>query len=222
MVIKTARRVMGYTGTGLMLQELLYGFIMALLFITAARFRLIDFGVKELIILIVGMNFTWGLIDMLVFFTIDAFDQKKYIRIIEAKKKGTMDEKEIQTLIKDELSGTIADIIDAESERKVIDQLMNSDLEPADQILSERRNMFYSAFFCFLLTMFTVIPVILPLLLISDFRTALFYSAGFASIMLFFVGYYVAPYFGQNRWLVGIGTLTFAGVITLLATFTGG
>ena len=205
-----------------MLQEPLYGFIMALLFITAARFRLIDFGVKELIILIVGMNFTWGLIDMLVFFTIDAFDQKKYIRIIEAKKKGTMDEKEIQTLIKDELSGTIADIIDAESERKVIDQLMNSDLEPADQILSERRNMFYNAFFCFLLTMFTVIPVILPLLLISDFRTALFYSAGFASIMLFFVGYYVAPYFGQNRWLVGIGTLTFAGVITLLATFTGG
>ena len=222
MVIKAARRMMGYTGTGLMLQELLYGFIMALLFITAAQFRLIGFGVKELIILIVGMNFTWGLIDMLVFFTIDTFDQKKYIRIIEAKKKGMMDEAKIRMLIKDELSGTIADIIDAESEKKVVDLIMDSDLEPEDQILSERRNMFYSAFFCFLLTMFTVIPVILPLLLVSDFRTALFYSAGFASIMLFFVGYYVAPYFGQNRWLVGIGILAFTGVITLLATFTGG
>ncbi|MFA6710115.1 MAG: VIT1/CCC1 transporter family protein [Candidatus Methanomethylophilaceae archaeon] len=222
MVIKAARRMMGYTGTGLMLQELLYGFIMALLFITAAQFRLIGFGVKELIILIVGMNFTWGLIDMLVFFTIDTFDQKKYIRIIEAKKKGMIDEAKIRMLIKDELSGTIADIIDAESEKKVVDLIMDSDLEPEDQILSERRNMFYSAFFCFLLTMFTVIPVILPLLLVSDFRTALFYSAGFASIMLFFVGYYVAPYFGQNRWLVGIGILAFTGVITLLATFTGG
>jgi hypothetical protein len=213
---------MGYTGTGLMLQELLYGFIMALLFITAARFGLIDLGVKELIILIVGMNFTWGLIDMLVFFTIDTFDQKKYIRIIEAKKKCTMDEDTIRILIKDELSGTMADIIDAESEKKVIDQIMNSDLEPLDQILSERKNMFYSAFACFLLTMFTVIPVIIPLLFISDFRTALFYSAGFASIMLFFVGYYVAPYFGQNRWIVGLGILAFAGLITLLATFTGG
>jgi len=222
MMIKTARRVMGYTGTGLMLQELLYGFIMALLFITAARFGLIDLGVKELIILIVGMNFTWGLIDMLVFFTIDTFDQKKYIRIIEAKKKCTMDEDTIRILIKDELSGTMADIIDAESEKKVIDQIMNSDLEPLDQILSERKNMFYSAFACFLLTMFTVIPVIIPLLFISDFRTALFYSAGFASIMLFFVGYYVAPYFGQNRWIVGLGILAFAGLITLLATFTGG
>jgi ABC-type multidrug transport system fused ATPase/permease subunit len=213
---------MGYTGTGLMLQELLYGFIMALLFITAARFGLIDLGVKELIILIIGMNFTWGLIDMLVFFTIDTFDQKKYIRIIEAKKKCTMDEDTIRILIKDELSGTMADIIDAESEKKVIDQIMNSDLEPLDQILSERKNMFYSAFACFLLTMFTVIPVIIPLLFISDFRTALFYSAGFASIMLFFVGYYVAPYFGQNRWIVGLGILAFAGLITLLATFTGG
>ncbi|MFA5452264.1 MAG: VIT1/CCC1 transporter family protein [Candidatus Methanomethylophilaceae archaeon] len=222
MMIKTARRVMGYTGTGLMLQELLYGFIMALLFITAARFGLIDLGVKELIILIIGMNFTWGLIDMLVFFTIDTFDQKKYIRIIEAKKKCTMDEDTIRILIKDELSGTMADIIDAESEKKVIDQIMNSDLEPLDQILSERKNMFYSAFACFLLTMFTVIPVIIPLLFISDFRTALFYSAGFASIMLFFVGYYVAPYFGQNRWIVGLGILAFAGLITLLATFTGG
>ena len=222
MMIKTARRVMGYTGTGLMLQELLYGFIMALLFITAARFGLIDLGVKELIILIVGMNFTWGLIDMLVFFTIDTFDQKKYIRIIEAKKKCTMDEDTIRILIKDELSGTMADIIDAESEKKVIDQIMNSDLEPLDQILSERKNMFYSAFACFLLTMFTVIPVIIPLLFISDFRTALSYSAGFASIMLFFVGYYVAPYFGQNRWIVGLGILAFAGLITLLATFTGG
>jgi hypothetical protein len=213
-------RIVDVTGPGLLLQESLYGFIMALIFVTAAQLGLITYNsTSQVVTLIIGMNFTWGLIDMVIFFLVDSYDQKKYISIIKNK---DLAENAARSQVHSNLSGTIADVLDDEDENRVVDTIMRSRLEPEEEIKSDHRGMLLSAFMCFVVTMLTVIPVIVPLLLIQDETTALFWASGFAATSLFFIGYYLAPYLGGNRWVSGIGLTIFAWAVTILATFTGG
>ena len=73
-------RVVNNTGPGLALQEMMYGFIMALLFITATRFGVIDCNSAiDLIVLMAGMDFTWGAIDCILFYFVDVLDQRRML-----------------------------------------------------------------------------------------------------------------------------------------------
>ena len=56
-------------GPSTVLMEILYGFIMALIFIYGARFGLLTFdGPAEFATMVIGMNVTWGTIDAILFF----------------------------------------------------------------------------------------------------------------------------------------------------------
>ena len=68
------RGIVRKTGPGLAIQEVLYGFIMALIYVTAARIGILRYtDTLNLVILIIGMNFTWGFIDAVVFYMVDVF-----------------------------------------------------------------------------------------------------------------------------------------------------
>lgn len=45
--------------------------------------------------------------------------------------------------------------------------------------------------------------VILPVLIFSDFVTALKVTSFLISVTLFFVGYLLGPYLGANKWFTG-------------------
>ena len=106
-------RLVRYTGRGLALQEALYGFIMAMLFISAAAFGLLSVESNtEMIILIVGMDFSWGMIDMVIFYFIDVAEQRKKLRILNNEEKLYDDRRKV---IRDNLSGTIAGCVDDET-----------------------------------------------------------------------------------------------------------
>ena len=73
------KRVIGslvsLTGPGTALQELLYGFIMALIFVYAARFGVLTFSsVQEYALVQIGMIATWGTIDGIIFYYIAMCD----------------------------------------------------------------------------------------------------------------------------------------------------
>ena len=127
------RRIVGYVGPGLALQELLYGFIMALLFVTAAQLGIVKDAISA-IVLIVGMNFTWGAIDMIVFTVVDRFNQRKYIRLV-AGKDSAENGRYVERLIEDELAGTLIDVVDREDEKKIVELIMASRLEPEEELL---------------------------------------------------------------------------------------
>ena len=56
----------------LVLQEAMYGFVMALTFITAEQLGLVDYNTRsKLILAILGMDFVWGAIDMYIFYRMD-------------------------------------------------------------------------------------------------------------------------------------------------------
>ena len=128
----------------------------------------------------------------------------------------------MERLIEDELAGTLIDVVDREDEKKIVELIMASRLESEEELLRDRREMFMGSLFSFVITLTTVIPVIVPLMVIRDFGLALTVASGMASVCLFFTGYYMAPYVGYSRWKTGLGLAAMGWAITIAATFTGG
>ncbi len=215
------KKIVDITGPSLALQEFLYGFIMALLFVTAARAGVLAADRTGLILLIIGMNFTWGAIDMIIFTLVDTMDQRHYVNIVNSKDRVD-DDAYVERIIKDELSGTLVDILDDEDAKGVIRHIMSSRLEPEEDLVRERHDMIRSGFACFLITMLTTIPVILPILLIPNLSTGLAVASMISSVCLFFIGYLIAPYIGRSKWLTGLVITAFAWALTIAGTFTGG
>ncbi len=212
-------RLARITGRGLALQEALYGFIMAMLFITAAAFGVMNMETNtEVIILIVGMDFTWGLIDMVIFYFVDVAEQKKYLRIM--KGEGLYADR--KKVIRDNLSGTLVDILDDEDEEKVIDIIAASGIEGSGEMLKSRLDMLLSAFSCFVITLMTTIPAVIALLIVPDLHDGLLAAGIASSVCMFFVGYRMGPYLGTKGMYSGAAILAMALAIILMATFTGG
>ena len=212
-------RLVRNTGRGLALQEALYGFIMAMLFITASAFGLINVGTnEEVIVLIVGMNFSWGLIDMVIFYFIDVAEQRKHLRIL--KGEGLYDDK--RKVIRDNLSGTIVELLDDESEERVVEIIAEAGTEDCPEVRTERLELFKSAFSSFVITMLTTIPAVVSLMVVHDLEDALMVAGLASSACLFFIGYMMGPYLGTKSWISGVVVLSLALGITLVATFTGG
>lgn len=217
---KFIMRLVRNTGRGLALQEALYGFIMAMLFITASAFGLINVETNmDVIILIVGMNFSWGAIDMVIFYFIDVAEQKKHFRILRSDSDLYDDKKKV---IKDNLSGTIVDCLDDESEDKVVEIVAQSGVESEQEEKEDRKDLFKSAFSSFVITMLTTIPPVLSLLIVDDLKDALMYAGFTSSVCMFFVGYLMGPYLGTKGWFSGLMVLGLGLGITIIATFTGG
>lgn len=213
-------RLVRNTGRGLALQEAMYGFIMAMLFISAAAFGLIRVESNtEMIILIVGMDFSWGMIDMVIFFFIDTAEQRKHLRILKNEERLYDDRRKV---IRDNLSGTMVDLVDDESEEKIIDILCQADVESYADIRADRVALFKSAFSSFLITFMAVIPSVVVLLLVSNLQDALMMAGFVSSAIMFILGYYMGPYFGTKGWVSGSVVLALSLGITLAATFTGG
>ncbi len=214
------RKLLAAPGPSTALQELLYGFIMALIFVYAARFGILKYDAPwDFIIVIIGMNATWGAIDAAIFYYLGLCDQKRYIKLI--KDDSADPESRISELM-DEFDSTPLDVLSDQDKRWVCEKMLDRELQSEDGFSEDRRKMMISSVGCFVITLLTVIPIIIPVLLISDFMTALRVASVLAAIILFFIGYYMAPYLGLNRWVTGATLTGMSLLISLISTFTGG
>ncbi len=221
MPISVFRGIVRKTGPSLVLQEILYGFIMGLIFITAARIGILDYKDNiNLAMLIIGMNLTWGAIDAIVFYMIDVFRQRTFLRLMNSS--DDMDQEKRVDLIMDEFSGTPLDILDPECERMVCREILKMRTQDPEMSARDRRDMRDSSIGCFVVTALTILPLVLPILLIGDTDTGLMVSSMLSSIILFFVGFMMEPYLGVNRWVLGLFLAGVSWAITITATFTGG
>lgn len=214
------RGIVSKTGPGLAIQEVLYGFIMALIYVTAARIGVLQYSdTTNLIILIIGMNFTWGAIDAVVFYLIDVFNQRKFIRLMttcDLSRESRID------MMVDEFDETPMALLKPDSRREICEMILVEQLECDECIRQGRRDMRDSAFACFVITILTTIPIVLPLALIPDIEIALFFASSLSSICLFFIGFRMEKYLGVNRWVAGLFLAALGWSITLISTFTGG
>ncbi len=207
------------TGPGLALQEMMYGFIMALLFISAARFDIINYSsAMDIIILMVGMDFTWGAIDCVLFYTVDVLEQRRMLRYM----RSDLPVEEKAELMYDDFDCTPLDLVTPEQEIEACKKIATMEIESDEDARSDRRRMAVSAFYCFIATILPLIPTAIPLLLIEDIDDALFAASALSAITMFFVGWRMGKYIGMEGWKSGSIVTGLAWAITLIATFTGG
>lgn len=221
MPVRIFKGIVRNTGPALALQEVLYGFIMALIFVSAARMGILHYESRmELVLMIVGMNFTWGAIDATVFYLIDVFNQRKFVRLMD--NTDAIGRERAAEMLMEEFSGTPLDILDPDDERAVCMSILDKRMESRDDMAADRRDMRNSAIGCFLITVLTTIPIVLPIVLVDEIKTGLAFASVLSAIILFFVGYRMERYTGVNRWVMGIFLTGVSWAITIIATFTGG
>ena len=118
---KLLHELIRMTGISTSVQELLYAIIMAMIFVYAARFGVLEFaGVGEFILVQFGMLFTWGVIDGIIFYWLGACDQRRYCRIISNDVNQTKEQR-IEALM-DEFGATPLDVLTEEEERIVCER----------------------------------------------------------------------------------------------------
>ncbi|UAL07570.1 MAG: hypothetical protein KRP56_07110 [Candidatus Methanogranum gryphiswaldense] len=217
---KITEKLLQYTGPELAVQEILYGFVMALTFIVAARVGILSYiSPWELVTMIVAMNFVWGAIDMVIFYRIDVATQKRYAKLIRQKR----DDDEYRQKIYDELDSTIFDVLAEEDKIKGVDVVINGKVETHSEMKSDRKNMMYSSISCFFITLLTTLPVIIALVTIDKRSDALDAAAILASISLFFVGSHIDPAAGKGkRFAEGLMIMLFALFLSIFAAYIGG
>ena len=209
------------TGLGTSLQELLYATIMALIFVYAARFGVVEFsGVGEFILVQTGMLMTWGVIDGIIFYYIGACDQRRFRRLISNEENLGFEER--VDMLMDEFGATPLDVLTEEEERAICERILDRPLESEEESRADRRSMALSSLGCVIVSMLALIPVIVPALLIEDFQTALVAISFVCSALLFFVGYLMAPFIGTNKWLTGLSLILLSLAIAVVSVFTGG
>ena len=220
MAFKPVRFLVSNAGPGLVVQEAMYGFIMALIFITATRFGLLgDISETELLLLILGMNVTWGAIDMIVFFFVDEGEHHQMHRFMETHDPGKYT---VRELLDEDFAGTVLDSMYEVDRQRVYDIVMSSEPVPDSCYRKKTKELFMSAFVAFIVTALTIIPFALCLLLIPDMEDALLISALLASLCLFFIGFAMGPYLGKNGARFGLAVALVSLMITVIATLTGG
>jgi hypothetical protein len=213
------KSIVSRTGPGLALQEMMYGFIMALLFISAARFEILRIDTaKDIIILMVGMDFTWGAIDCILFYTVDVLEQRRMLSYMSSSLPTEVKAE----MMSDDFDCTPLDLISPDQRLETCKRIALMDMESEAQLKNDRRRMASSAFFCFIATILPLVPTVIPLLLVEDIEDALFLASSFSAITMFFIGWRMGKYVGMKGWKLGLIITSLAWAITLIATFTGG
>lgn len=222
MPMKAVRGLVTITGPALALQELMYGFIMELIFVTAARIGILDYGSAfHLVLMIIGMNATWGAIDAVIFYLIGSFSERHHAKVIDAA-RGSGDREEAVEYLLNAFGGTPLDALLPEDERMICERILDCRTEDAEGMSKDRRSMALSSLGCFIITLITVIPVALPILLIHDTVLALGIASALSSVILFFVGYSMKNHYATNGWAMGLFLTGVSWTITIISTFTGG
>ncbi len=207
-------------GPSTSLQEILYGFIMALIFVYATRFGLLTYDdPMNFVMVVIGMNATWGVIDGVIFYYLDVCNQRRFSKLIT---DGSMEREERISKLMDEFGASPLDVLSDEDKRWACEAMLDRELQSKEGFRRDRVEMAKNSLGCILWTLLTLIPIVVPVLLIPDFYDALEAASVLSSVILFFVGYYMGPHLGFNRWLTGAVVLSISLGISLVATFTGG
>jgi len=95
-------------------------------------------------------------------------------------------------------------------------------MQSEESAKGDRRNLLVSSLGCILISLVALIPIILPVMVIDDMDEGLTAVSAMTSLILFIVGYKIAPYMGTNKWLTAFTITGVTLAIALISAFTGG
>jgi VIT1/CCC1 family predicted Fe2+/Mn2+ transporter len=192
------------------LGEVLFGLIMVLTITLTAEIALHDgrASVRELLVAAIGCNVAWGIIDGGMYVMgamLERARREKAIRAVQA----APDEASALAVIEEALEGTLV-ALQPEAERaRLFREAREMALRATPRATRIQRDDVLGAIACFVLVVASVVPVVLPFLLIRDPWLALRVSNALLVLLLFLTGYEWAKHANTHRWLTG---LVFLGV----------
>lgn len=124
--------------------------------------------------------------------------------------------------IMDEFSNTPLDILDDKDKREVCEIILTKKMQSEESAKGNRRDLLVSSLGCILISLVALIPIILPVMVIDDMDEGLTAVSTMTSLILFIVGYKIAPYMGTNKWLTAFTITGITLAIALISVFTGG
>ncbi len=133
-----------------------------------------------------------------------------------------MDKETRLDIIIDEFSNTPLDILDDKDRREVCEIILTKKMQSEESAKGDRRDLLVSSLGCILISLVALIPIILPVMVIDDMDEGLSAVSTITSLILFIVGYKIAPYMGTNKWLTAFTITGITLAIALISVFTGG
>lgn len=178
----------------------------------------------EFIIAALGAILAWGLIDGLMYVLLELFQRSERHQFL-AQIKNAEDEQAGLTVIAEELD-YILDPITSEADRQALYRSIFNHLRqsrPPPLEISLRREDLLGALGSVIVAVISVIPSLLPLILLYEhFDLAIRLSNVVSALVLFLAGYRWGIYTSSNPWLSGLILVAVATLMVAIAIPLGG
>lgn len=205
------------------LGEALFGIIMVLSFTLGASVVVKEGhdATRELLIAILGCNLAWGLIDGGMYLLSCLFERSLQLRLIESIRRSSREEEALalvaQTL-DDRLEQFTSPTERERLYRELVVRFRGAELAP----VRITKQDLLGAVATFWLVTASVIPTLLPFLVLDDRLVALRVSNALQLALLFVVGWRCARATHRNPWLFGSALLLFGLAMVAIALALGG
>jgi VIT1/CCC1 family predicted Fe2+/Mn2+ transporter len=174
------------------------------------------------VVAIVGCNVAWGVIDATLFVLSTLFFRSRRAHFFrEIKSVGNEAEALAAVEREFDLEGEPVTVL-PEDRAALYKSLLVMSMHTTPARAGLRRQDFVSAFIVFVLVSTTVIPGVIPLLLIADSNFALRVSNWLLILLLFVVGCWWGRYGDSPPWRVGLTAMLLGILMVLVAIALGG
>jgi hypothetical protein len=214
------------------LSETIYSILILLTFTLAYRvFRLstespplqpTDEYVLLLLFGALGAIFAWGVIDGIMYALTSLFDRLERRRLAWHIQAAATDSEAVEA-IADELD-YILEPITGDAQRQVLYEEVLKHLREAEpREIGLKRGDFTGALACVFVAVYSVLPSLVPLVLLRDnYPLAIRLSNVISFIVLFITGYQWGKYTGANPWKTGLILLGVGALLVAVAIILGG
>ncbi|GDY16355.1 hypothetical protein LBMAG54_12110 [Nitrosopumilaceae archaeon] len=215
-----------YLSEGDRLAEIMCGVIMVLVMIGYLRLSLTSGDYiemkKTLILIPLGCNAAWGIIDGILYVLINLIKRGKIYRLSQSV-KFKKDQEDAHISIEDDLSSAVGDSLKKEDIEEISDEI----LKRVDPIIIEKpewvtKKDLFVVLLTFVLVVSTAIPLLIPFMILDDLMLAIRLSFVIGLGMLFFIGYTWGKYASRNKIRSGIAMMIIGVVVVGITMVLGG
>jgi VIT1/CCC1 family predicted Fe2+/Mn2+ transporter len=199
--------------------EILFGLIMVLTFTCSASIAANGEDAHSVLLAALGCNFAWGIIDAVFYLMARLNEQERGLFALRAL-RNTTNANEVRDIIAEVLPPLLASVLTRVEFGQMQDRLTGMRDLPARPRLT--KSDLRAAVGIFLLVFLATLPVVIPLLLIDDARTALRASNGVALVMLFAIGWVFGRYALRPQWVTGLAMVLLGSVLVAITVALGG
>jgi hypothetical protein len=203
------------------LDEALFGLIMAVGFTAACRFGLDEMDSRTLFISILGCNLAWAVIDGSMYLVTTLYERGRRVRLGRSILQAPTEEEALRR-IGAELDEQVEHFATPEERQ----QLYRWVLRALPRVTTSPKKLsaadMFSALAVALVVLLATVPVIAPFLFIDDVNHAVRFANFVATGLLFLLGYRWAQHTGGRPIAVGLAVAAFGLIMVLVTVLLGG